>query len=141
MELFCTIFRGVWFNTDRRHLYLLFKENKEWKNFDKAFRVYVYTICVAFGVGTSKSVSRIGYRLHRYRIFSYSRWWKLMYISFKTSALVLGLTMFYIHYILKSLFQTVKQQESKSNCLYVFGAEIKIWGSIFLLLHIRSWRV
>lgn len=48
-----------------------------------------------------------------------------MYLSFKTSGLVLRLTMPHIRYILKSFFQTVKQQGSESNCLYVFGADIK----------------
>jgi hypothetical protein len=74
MRLFFTFFRGVLFNKERWHLYLLFKEFKEWTNFDNAFRVYAYTVCVALGAGTSKSVSRIGYRLDRWWIFSDSRW-------------------------------------------------------------------
>ena len=48
-----------------------------------------------------------------------------MYLSFNTPGLVLGLTMLHIHYILKSLFQAVKQPGSESYCLYVFGTEVK----------------
>jgi hypothetical protein len=66
MRLFSTFFRGVLFNKDRRYLCLLLKEFKKWKNFDNSFRVYVNAVCVTFGAGTSKSVSRIGYRLDRW---------------------------------------------------------------------------